>query len=195
MANLHTNLIDKTDTGGEFQLVVFNIGTEEFGIDIKKVREIIRMVNITEIPGAPPYVKGVINLRGRIIVVINMNVIMGIKSREYDARTRIVLLELDNMEMGFIVESVTEVLRICCKDIEPAPPLITGRIRSEYLEGVGKLEDRLLKNFRISTVSPQKLRKPLQKKRTSGPGFEPGSGARQALMIGRYTIRTLQESL
>jgi purine-binding chemotaxis protein CheW len=144
MADLHTNLTAKTDTSGEFQLVVFNIGTEEFGIDIKKVREIIRMTNVTEIPGAPPYVKGVINLRGRIIVVMNMNVIMGIKSREYDTRTRIVMVEFDNVEMGFIVESVSEVLCIYRKDIEPAPPLITGKIRSEYLEGVGKLEGRLL---------------------------------------------------
>jgi purine-binding chemotaxis protein CheW len=144
MAELQTNLITKTDAQGELQLVVFNIGTEEFGVEIKKVQEIIRMANITEIPRAPTYVKGVINLRGRIIVVISLNVIMGTGSRGYDTNTRIIIVSIDNTIMGFIVDSVSEVLRVSNEDIEPAPPLILSKIRSEYLGGVGKLDDRLL---------------------------------------------------
>ncbi|MCG2735830.1 MAG: chemotaxis protein CheW [Candidatus Methanoperedenaceae archaeon] len=144
MIDLHTNLMKKTDTPGELQLVIFNIGSEEFGIEIKKVQEIIRMPNITEIPRAPSFVKGVINLRGRIIVVISLNVILGIGCREYNANTRIIVVDIDSTVMGFIVESVSEVLHISSKDVELPSPLITSKIQSEYIEGVGKLDDRLL---------------------------------------------------
>ncbi|MCX9012236.1 MAG: chemotaxis protein CheW, partial [Candidatus Methanoperedens sp.] len=72
----------KTASDGEFQLVVFSIGTEEFGVDIMKVQEIIRMTSITKIPQAPEYIRGIINLRGRIIVVINLNVVLGMASKE-----------------------------------------------------------------------------------------------------------------
>ena len=144
MAELQTNLMTKTDAQSELQLVVFNIGAEEFGVEIKKVQEIIRMANITEIPRAPTYVKGVINLRGRILVVISLNVIMGTGCREYDTNTRIIIVNIDNTIMGFIVDSVSEVLHLSSKDIEPAPPLITSKVRSEYLGGVGKLDGRLL---------------------------------------------------
>lgn len=144
MIDLHTNMMTKTDTRGELQLVIFNIGSEEFGIEIKTVQEIIRMPNITEIPRAPSFVKGVINLRGRIIVVISLNVIMGIGCREYNANTRIIVVDIDSTVMGLIVESVSEVLRISSKDVEPPSPLITSKIQSEYIEGVGKLDDRLL---------------------------------------------------
>lgn len=144
MKDLHTNMMTKTDTCGELQFVIFNIGSEEFGIEIKKVQEIIRMPKITEIPRAPSFVKGVINLRGRIIVVISLNVIMGIGCREYNANTRIIVVDIDSTVMGLIVESVSEVLRISSKDVEPPSPLITSKIQSEYIEGVGKLDDRLL---------------------------------------------------
>ncbi len=128
----------------EAQLVVFNINTEEFGLEIKNVQEIIRMTNITEIPRAPLYVKGIINLRGRIIVVISLNVIMGMQSREHDANTRIIVADVDGVVMGFIVDSVSEVIRLSNKNIEPAPPVITNKIRTEYFRGVGKINGRLL---------------------------------------------------
>jgi purine-binding chemotaxis protein CheW len=144
MIDLHTNMMTKTYTHGELQLVVFHIGTDVFGVEIKKVQEIIRMPRITEIPRAPSFVKGVINLRGRIIVVISLNVIMGIGCGEYNTNTRIIVVDIDSTVMGFLVESVSEVLRISYEDVEPVPPLITNKIRSEYLEGVCKLDDRLL---------------------------------------------------
>lgn len=128
----------------ELQLVVFNIHDEEFGVEIDTVQEIIRMINITEIPRAPPYVKGLINLRGRIIVVINLSTIMKVGSTEHDANTRIIVADVDGTVMGFIVDSVSEVIRLSAKSIEPTPSIITNKIRSEYIKGVGKINERLL---------------------------------------------------
>lgn len=128
----------------EIQLVVFNIGSEEFGVEIMHVQEIIRMTSITKIPQAPNYVRGIINLRGRIIVVLNLNVIMGMESKEQDENTRIVVANIGEAVMGFIVDSVSEVIRLPGKNIEPAPAVIANKIGTEYVRGVGKLDDRLL---------------------------------------------------
>lgn len=132
------------DTDKEIQLVVFKIDTEEFGVEIRTVQEIIRMANITEIPRAPPYVKGIINLRGQIIVVISLNAIMGMQSRELDASSRIIVGDIDGNVMGFIVDSVSEVIRLPSKNIETTPTMITNRIKTEYFKGVGKVDNRML---------------------------------------------------
>ena len=144
MADSHRDINTEKGTDRELQLVVFNINTEEFGVEIKAVQEIIRMANITEVPRAPPYVKGIINLRGRIIVVISLNAIMGTQSREHDANTRIIVAEVDGTVMGFVVDSVSEVIRLPARSIEPAPAIIMNKIRTEYFRGVGKVDDRLL---------------------------------------------------
>ncbi len=134
----------KTTSDSELQLVVFNVGKEEFGVEIMKVQEIIRMTNITRIPQAPEYIRGIINLRGRIIVVLNLNVIMGMDTKEQDENTRIVVANIDETVMGFIVDSVSEVIRLPEKNVEPAPAVIASKIGTEYVQGVGKMEDRLL---------------------------------------------------
>jgi len=134
----------KAKSGDELQLVVFNIGPEEFGVEIMNVQEIIRMTNITKIPQASGYVKGIINLRGRIIVVINLNVIMGMDGKEQDENTRIIVADIGETVMGFIVDSVSEVIRLPSSSVEPAPAVIANKIGTEYVRGVGKMEDRLL---------------------------------------------------
>ncbi len=134
----------KATSSDEFQLVVFNIGTEEFGVEIMNVQEIIRMTNITKIPQASGYVKGIINLRGRIIVVINLNVIMGMQNREQDENTRIIVADIGETVMGFVVDSVSEVIRLPQGSVEPAPAVIANKIGTEYVRGVGKMKDRLL---------------------------------------------------
>ncbi|PWB56805.1 MAG: chemotaxis protein CheW [Candidatus Methanoperedenaceae archaeon] len=134
----------KTKSGEELQLVVFNIGTEEFGVEIMNVQEIIRMTNITKIPQASGYVKGIINLRGKIIVVINLNVIMGMESKEQNENTRIIVADIGEAVMGFVVDSVSEVIRLPENSVEPAPAVIANKIGTEYVRGVGKMEDRLL---------------------------------------------------
>ncbi|NJD52106.1 MAG: chemotaxis protein CheW [Candidatus Methanoperedens sp.] len=134
----------KAKSGDELQLVVFNIGTEEFGVEIMNVQEIIRMTNITKIPQASGYVKGIINLRGRIIVVINLNVILGMESKEHNENTRIIVADIGETVMGFVVDAVSEVIRLPESSVEPAPAVIANKIGTEYVRGVGKMEDRLL---------------------------------------------------
>jgi len=136
--------IETNTIGDELQLVVFNIGGEEFGVEIMNVQEIIRITNITKIPQAPHYVRGIINLRGKIVVVINLHDIMGTDSKEQDEDTRIIVVEMGDNVVGFIVDSATEVLRLPKNSVEPAPAIIANRVNTEYVRGVGKIEDRLL---------------------------------------------------
>ena len=125
------------------QLVTFAISEEEFGIDILKVQEIIRIMDITKVPGSPPHVEGVINLRGRVIPVIDLRRRFGMEPRAHDSHTRIIVLELHGMIVGFVVDGVSEVLRIQSNTVEPPPAVVAG-LESEYIKGVGKLDDRLL---------------------------------------------------
>jgi purine-binding chemotaxis protein CheW len=125
------------------QLVTFDIGDEEFGIDILRVQEIIRMMSITKVPNSPPAVEGVINLRGRVIPVIDLRARFGMEARAHDGHTRIIVLEIHGMIVGFVVDAVSEVLRIRANTVEPPPAVVSG-IESEYIKGVGKLDDRLL---------------------------------------------------
>jgi purine-binding chemotaxis protein CheW len=125
------------------QLVSFNIGEEEFGVDILKVQEIIRLVEITKVPNAPHFVEGVINLRGKVIPVIDLRKRLGLISIASSSESRIVVVEIDNKIIGFLVDCVNEVLRISRNITEPPPSIIAG-INSDYITAIGKLEDRIL---------------------------------------------------
>jgi purine-binding chemotaxis protein CheW len=125
------------------QLVSFNIGEEEFGVDILKVQEINRMLDVTRVPNAPEYVDGVINLRGKVIPIIDLRRRFGMERKEKDKNTRIVVVELSGKIVGFVVDAVSEVLRIPKSVTEPPPPIVAG-IDADYITAVGKLEDRLL---------------------------------------------------
>lgn len=125
------------------QLVTFTISEEEFAIDILKVQEIIRVMEITKVPNSPPFVDGVINLRGKVIPVIDLRRRFGMESRPHDSQTRIIVIDLHSMIVGFVVDGVSEVLRIQSNTVEPPPAVVAG-VESEYIKGVGKLDDRLL---------------------------------------------------
>ena len=125
------------------QLVTFRIGEEEFGVDILAVQEIIRMMQITMVPRAPEFIEGVINLRGTVIPVINMRTSFNKPALDQDSNTRIVVMELENKIVGFLVDGVSEVLRIPESTVEDPPPVVAG-IGSEYIRGIGKLDNRLL---------------------------------------------------
>lgn len=125
------------------QLVSFNIGQEEFGVDILKVQEINRMVEITKVPQTPHYVEGVINLRGKVIPIVDLRKRFGLDLKENDKNTRIVVVDIEGNIIGMVVDSVSEVLRFPAGTIEPPPEIVTGA-NSEYIKGVAKLDDRLL---------------------------------------------------
>jgi purine-binding chemotaxis protein CheW len=127
----------------ELQLVSFKLSDEEYGIDILKVQEINRMLDITRVPDSPPFVEGVINLRGKVIPIVDLRGRFGMERRAHDKNTRIVVVELAGRIVGFIVDAVREVLRIQSSVAEPAPQMTAGA-GEEYITGIAKLEDRLL---------------------------------------------------
>jgi purine-binding chemotaxis protein CheW len=126
-----------------YQLVSFVVENEEFGVDILKVQEIIRTVEITRVPKSPDFVEGVINLRGKIVPVIDLRRRFGIDKKAHDNETRIIVVELPDKVVGFLVDKVKEVIRVE-KSIIEAPPELTTNVDTNYITGVAKLQDRLL---------------------------------------------------
>ena len=125
------------------QLVTFRLGNEEFSLDILRVQEIIRHMELTRVPRTPDFVDGVINLRGRVIPVLDLRKRFGLPSDEKTNETRIIVVDVDNKTVGLKVDAVSEVLRLPADTVEPAPAIVTGA-ESDYIKGVGKLEGRLL---------------------------------------------------
>ena len=124
------------------QVVSFKLGEEEFGLDILRVQEIIRLQELTHVPNSPDFVEGVINLRGSVIPIIALRKRFGLPEENRDRQTRIIVIEVEHMVLGFIVDSVSEVLRIPVSTVVPPPRL--ERIEREFVSGVCKLDDRLL---------------------------------------------------
>lgn len=147
----------KNESTELLQLVSFKIANEEFGVDILNVQEINKMTLITKVPNAPEFVEGVINLRGRVIPIIDLRTRLKLEKKEHDKDTRIIVVEISGRTVGFIVDAVKEVLRIPMNITEAPPELVTG-IDSEFIRAVGKLEDRLLILIdleKVLTVSDQ----------------------------------------
>jgi purine-binding chemotaxis protein CheW len=124
------------------QLVGFRVGGEEFVIDILRVQEIIRTQQLTRVPNSPEFMEGVMNLRGKIIPVIGLRKRFGLEEIPPDKQNRIVVVEIQGAVLGFVVDAVSEVLRIPADTVEPPPRI--GLVEREYVAGVGKVGDRLL---------------------------------------------------
>ncbi len=127
----------------EKQLVVFNLAEECYGVDISTVREIIQMQTVTAVPESPPFVEGIINLRGVVIPVVDLRKRFGLDTIEHNQDTRIMVVNCKGQDIGIVVDSVTEVLRISSDLIEPASSVVTGG-DAQYLQGIVKLQDRLV---------------------------------------------------
>jgi len=124
------------------QIVTFQVGTETFALDILKVHEIIRFRQLTRVPNLPSYVEGVLNLRGKVIPVVGLRQRIGLERKEPNSTTKIIVASVKDDVLGFMVDSVSEVLRIGADTVEPAPRLGEGGQR--YVSGVGKVNDHLL---------------------------------------------------
>ena len=145
MANLPAIQSEGNNASGELiQLVSFKLDNEEYGIEVLKVREIIRMIPITHMPNTPSYVEGIINLRGKIIPVVSMRKKFGLMDRENCTQTRIVVMDISGELMGFVVDSVSEVIRILGSEIQPPPNVVSGGIDQECITGVINQAERLL---------------------------------------------------
>lgn len=127
----------------ERQLVIFDLANEYYGVDIGTVREIIRMQTITKVPRTPEFVEGLINIRGKVIPVVDLRKRFDVELSHDEKNNRIVVVDIDNQDIGMIVDAVAEVLRIPSDCIEPPSSIITS-IESDYLMGIAKLESRLI---------------------------------------------------
>ncbi|CAH0119831.1 MULTISPECIES: chemotaxis protein CheW [unclassified Paenibacillus] len=130
--------------GEEMKVIVFALGNEEYGIEVDQVRTIERMLPITRVPKTYAFVKGVINLRGVVVPIIDLRGRFGLPETEYTEHTRIVIVAVADMEVGFIVDAASDVIDLNSDQIE-SPPEVVGGIKAKYLRGVAKIgEDRLL---------------------------------------------------
>ena len=138
--------------------LTFSLGSEEYGVEILKVREIIGLLDITPVPHTPEFIKGVINLRGKVIPVIDLRLKFGLEPKEYDERTCIIVVEVSNeagsVMMGIVVDSVSEVLNISTTDIEPAPKFGIN-IDTKFILGMAKTKDRVKILLDINRVLTQ----------------------------------------
>jgi len=134
------NLKGENIMSNDKQMVIFCIGDEEFAIDIMNVQEIIKMTDITEIPGTADFVEGVVNLRGGVLPVIDLRKRFSLEDREKTDSNRIVVANYNGTATGIIVDSVSEVLQLSEADVEPPPPVVSG-IEASYIEGIGKMNN------------------------------------------------------
>lgn len=138
--------------GEEIKVIVFKLGSEEYGIEVDKVQTIERMLPITRVPKTYTFVRGVINLRGVVIPVIDLRGRFGLEETEYTDQTRIIIVVVNEMEVGFIVDSANDVIDLNTDRIE-SPPEVVGGIKAKYLDGVAKIgDDRLLIMLNLSEV-------------------------------------------
>jgi purine-binding chemotaxis protein CheW len=146
---LNEDLLEAQEDTQEGKYLTFSMGKEEYGIGIRHVTEIIGIQNVTDLPDMPVYVKGVINLRGKVIPVIDVRLRFGLEQRPYDERTCIVVVTIRNIAVGLIVDSVSEVVDIAATQIEPPPQIRKGQ-GSRYVEGLGHVGDtvKILLNIR-----------------------------------------------
>jgi purine-binding chemotaxis protein CheW len=134
----------------ELQLVTFRLANEEYGLPITKVQEINRLVPVTKLPKTPPFMEGIINLRGRIIPVIDLRKRFDMPVTDHDEDTRIIIVEISGQIVGVTVDAVTEVVRLSTANIEPPPSTVA--VDSQYIDGVGKLNGRLIILLNIDQV-------------------------------------------
>jgi purine-binding chemotaxis protein CheW len=135
----------------EGKFLTFILGSEVYGIEILKVREIIGLMDITTVPQTPDYMKGVINLRGKVIPVIDLRLKFSMPEEEHTQETCVIVVEVNNTSIGIIVDSVSEVSDISGGDIEEAPSFGQG-IDTDFITGLGKVKEKIIILLDIETV-------------------------------------------
>lgn len=126
----------------EGKYLTFVLGHEEYGLEILKVREIISVMEITEVPQVPAFIKGVINLRGKVIPIIDLRLKFGMPPIEYTRETCIIVVNVHDLLLGIVVDTVAEVLDIIEKDIDP-PPTFGSAVKTDFILGMGKVKGKV----------------------------------------------------
>lgn len=167
-------MYEERQVKNEIKLVIFKLADEEFGAPINQVYEILRLVEITRVPRAPKFIEGVINLRGKVIPVLDLRRRFDLPMTTPPEQQRIMEVEVEGQIIGMIVDAVTEVISLPADAVEPAPPMIAD-IAGDYLTGVGKLPGRIiiLLNF-DKILSIQETRQIEQASIETLPGSNPG---------------------
>lgn len=151
-------MIEAKQALNEMKVIVFRLKDEEYGVEVQQVRSIERIQHITKVPKTPDFVKGVINLRGVVTPIINLRSRFDIEEAEYTDSTRMIIVAINEMEVGLIVDAANDVIDIPVNEIEP-PPEVVGGIEADYLRGVAKLENRLLILLNLDKVlNPEEMR-------------------------------------
>ena len=135
----------------ELLMVVFNLGEEEYGIEISGVQEIIRLPKVTKLPGSDEYILGIINLRGTIVSIVDLKKKFMRQTSEENDETRVIVVELGDKRVGLVVDEVAEVIKIPAEMLVPAEN-IGSSISSDYLLGVVRLEERLLIILNVNKI-------------------------------------------
>ncbi len=133
------------------QLISFVVGSEEYGMEIDRVREAIRTPKITRLPNAPSFVKGIINLRGDVIPHVDLRDKFGLAPAQFSDSTRVIVVDVGGKLVGMIVDAESQVIRLPAGQIEPPPPL-AGGLPGELIEGVGKIAGRLIVLLNVEKV-------------------------------------------
>jgi len=136
--------VKKPNIRQEIQVVGFYLGEDEYAVYIHKVREIYAMTEIRKVPKAPQFVEGVINLRGTIVPIIDLRKRFDLASNDSKQAAKILIVELGKNQVGMIVDNVSEVMKFYTDEIEKAPPMFSSNISSQYVQGVAKLDEKLI---------------------------------------------------
>lgn len=136
----------------EIQLVIFKLGREEYGVSILQVQEIKRITEITRVPYTPEYIKGVINLRGSVLPVIDLKKRLNLPQQVSTEDARIIIVKVKEISVGMIVDAVSEVMTLSQENID-SPDVVAGSVSANYLSGVGKLDNRLLILLNLETIT------------------------------------------
>jgi purine-binding chemotaxis protein CheW len=145
------SVIDDTDSIDILQLVSFKLDEIEYGIDILSVHEILRIPEITRLPNTPEYIKGVINLRGNVIPVVDIRLRFGMQQVALTELSRIIVVEIGEKRVGLLVDNVYQVIRLSRSRIDEPHDLIEG-ISTEFISGIGRLQDRLIVILRLDNI-------------------------------------------
>ena len=143
-------MTEKTYSPDDNQLVAFRLGREEYGVNILQVQEIMRMTDIMRVPLSLDFIKGVMNIRGSVLPVIELKKRLGLPLTEYTEDTRIIIVGVNDTSVGIIVDAVSEVLTISNSDIEP--PRSGNDVGAHFLSGIGKKEGRLVILLDLETI-------------------------------------------
>jgi len=144
------------------QIVIFKLSDEDFCVDINQVIEIIRLQTIIKVPNAPSFVEGITNLRGTVIPIVDLKKRFNLPLSEKNDNNRIIVVNVTSRPVGFIVDSVTEVLHVEDSAIQEAPDIIKG-IGKEYITSIINLKDRLIINLDLHKILTEKEKKEIEK--------------------------------